>query len=115
MPKRGLRPPSYRKPVSVADDGGRALELGNMKVVYNADYGGFHLTALACALTGRGAFDDHNRADPLLVWVVECLGSAAGKHLRIADVPKGQRYRIDEYDGLERVMTVDDYDWEVAS
>lgn len=61
---------------------------------------------------------DLDRTDPALVQVVEELGAAAnGDHaeLRIAEIPSGQRYRIDEYDGSERVMTVDDYDWQIAS
>lgn len=66
-----------------------------------------------------GHLSDHsfNRTDPFLVQVVEELGDAACGHcasLRIAKVPKGSRYRIDEYDGSERVMTPEDYDWEVA-
>lgn len=57
------------------------------------------------------------RTDPALVQVVEEMGDlASGKygHLRIEEVPEGTRYRIDEYDGNERVMTIDDYDWSVA-
>jgi hypothetical protein len=60
---------------------------------------------------------DIDRSDPDLVAVVEELGSlAGGRHanLRIADVPAGARYRIDEYDGYESVMTVDDYEWKIA-
>jgi len=58
------------------------------------------------------------RSDPDLIAIVEQLGSAAnGPHakLEIAEVEEGERYRIDEYDGYENVMTVDDYEWEVAS
>ena len=57
------------------------------------------------------------RTDPALVQVVEELGERANgsyAQLFIADVPSGTRYRIDEYDGLESVMTVDDYEWSVA-
>ena len=64
-------------------------------------------------------FSPHNieRSDPALVQVVEELGDAAdGTHavLRVIDISAGTRYRIDEYDGLESVMTVDDYEWSVA-
>lgn len=58
------------------------------------------------------------RDDPVLVQVVEELGEAANgsfAKLRIEEVPAGTRYRIDEYDGNESVMTIDDFDWFVAS
>ncbi len=60
---------------------------------------------------------DISRDDPTLAQVVEELGDAAsGKFakLKIADVPSGAKYRIDEYNGFESVMTPDDYDWTVA-
>lgn len=60
---------------------------------------------------------DIDRADVHLVRVIEEMGEAAnGRHaeLSIADVPAGQRYRIDEYDGAESVMTIDDYEWKIA-
>lgn len=64
-------------------------------------------------------FSDRNieRNDPALVQVVEEMGEAANgrcAELQIAEVPAGTQYRIDEYDGLESVMTIDDYDWKVA-
>lgn len=67
-----------------------------------------------CTLTPR----DIARNDPALVRVVEEMGDAANGRfacLRISDVPTGTRYRIDEYDGAESVMTVEDYDWQIAS
>ena len=60
---------------------------------------------------------DLSRTDPALVQVVEELGERANDsfaQLFITEVPAGTRYRIDEYDGLESVMTVDDYEWSVA-
>lgn len=57
------------------------------------------------------------RTDPVLIRVIEELGAAAnGAHadLQIAEVPSGARYRIDEYDGAESVMTPEDYAWQVA-
>lgn len=94
------------------------------KVVFNTCYGGFSLSTAAtkrfAELTGRSLQwlgDDLRRDDPALVQVVEELGAAAdGRYarLQIKEVPTGTRYRIDEYDGLESVMTVDDYDWSVA-
>ena len=61
--------------------------------------------------------NDISRTDPILVQVVEELGAAAGDHyanLQIREIPPGTKYRIDEYDGNEAVMTVDDYEWSVA-
>lgn len=93
------------------------------KIVYNACYGGFGLSQEAVIryreITGAEAPYDRaiERNDPALVQVVEELGSKANgscADLCIAEVPAGTRYRIDEYDGLESVMTIDDYDWSVA-
>ena len=94
-----------------------------MKVVYNNCYGGFGLSTAGlkryAELKGSPIrqFDDL-RDDPLLVQVVEELGETANGPcalLAIHDVPAGARWRIDEYDGAESVMTVEDYDWKVAS
>lgn len=60
---------------------------------------------------------DIERADPVLVQVVEELGQEASgqfAELRITEIPTGTKYRIDEYDGKECVMTIDDYNWETA-
>ena len=62
---------------------------------------------------------DIERNDPALVQVVEEMGEAANgdcycSKLKSAEVPAGTQYRIDEYDGLESVMTIDCYDWKVA-
>jgi hypothetical protein len=113
------------------------------KIVYNGSYGGFGLSEKAVQrysdLAGLGlTYKKHedspwsnwytpdgecwreydlDRADPLLVQVVEELGEEANglyARLDIMDLPKGTLYRIDEYDGMETVMTQDDYDWSVA-
>ena len=53
-----------------------------------------------------------DRHDPVLVQVVEELGDKAnGKHAKLAIEEVYGSYRIDEYDGSERVMTAPDYDW----
>ena len=60
---------------------------------------------------------DFERTDPVLVQVVEELGEKANgmcAELRIAEVPAGTLYRIDEYDGFESVETKDSYEWKVA-
>lgn len=89
-----------------------------MKIVYNACFGGFGLSAAALE-----AYNDlrirrgepiamHKgyaieRDDPDLVTVVEQLGEAANaKHadLTIRDIPDGSVWSIDEYDGNEAVV-----------
>jgi hypothetical protein len=60
---------------------------------------------------------DISRTDPNLVKVVEELGDKASdrfSNLQIRELAPGTKYRIDEYDGMESVMTVDDYDWSIA-
>ena len=109
------------------------------KVVYNACFGGFSLSEKAVllgrelsgdptwggvCLVGDTYFDgevvgifyggarDVDRTDKTLIAVVEKLGTNASgdcADLRIATV--FGKYRIDEYDGNEQVMTSDDYDW----
>lgn len=112
-----------------------------MKVVYNTCYGGFSLSKPAIerylnlkglpfivetskyglpsyTVNGEHWCDrDIPRNDPALVQVVEELGKAAsGAHasLAITEVKSGERWRIDEYDGSESVMTIDDYEWNIA-
>lgn len=98
-----------------------------MKVVYNGCYGGFSLSDVAItryweikAEKPPAGWYNCNiaRDDPVLVQVVEELGEKANggfASLGLADVPSGQRWRIDEYDGFESVMTVDDYEWHTAT
>ena len=96
------------------------------KIVYNTCYGGFGLSKKAkeryWELKGEPRpehwWDDEvHRADPILVQVVEELGEGAnGGHayLDIRELPAGTLYRIDEYDGMENVITQDEYEWSVA-
>lgn len=90
------------------------------KIVYNACFGGFGLSDTAEKLykkLNKGIAWDGGRADPILAKVVEILGEKANgdyAKLKIAEVPEGSRYRIDEYDGNESVMTPEDYEWEIA-
>lgn len=95
------------------------------KVVYNACFGGFRISREA-VLRGREISGDPtwgesewdlSRTDPVLIQVVEELGKVANSRyseLVIRDLEPGTRYRIDEYDGNESVVTVDEYDWETA-
>ena len=98
------------------------------KIVYNACYGGFGLSDKAVAryweLKGLPVHDaftisdiEEDRADPILVQVVEELGEEANSwssKLVIRELPAGTLYRIEKFDGMESVMTQDDYDWSVA-
>jgi hypothetical protein len=95
------------------------------KVVYNADFGGFSLSERAAKLLAeRKGWDEPDtrpmlpRHDHDLVAVVLGLGldAASGDHAELAvrELPDGERYRIDEYDGSERVMTPGDYEWTLA-
>lgn len=114
------------------------------KVVINACYGGFSLSDDAIReylrRTGRewteeqsefsllgtlfhviGDEDwydrDLDRADPVLVAIVEEMGEAANgscANLEIRELPKGTLYRIDEYDGYESIQTRDGIDWRIA-
>jgi len=96
------------------------------KIVYNTCYGGFGLSKEAIAryweIRGEIPSDDWyayevNRGDPILVQVVEELGKDANdgfSKLAIRELEPGTQYRIDEYDGYESVMTIDDYEWSIA-
>lgn len=58
-----------------------------------------------------------DRADPVLVQVVEELGERANgwaAKLVIEELPKGTLYRIEEYDGYESIETAEDINWKVA-
>ena len=60
---------------------------------------------------------DVSRTDPLLVQVVEDMGGRASgscAQLAIREIPEGSKYRIDEYDGIESVVTPEEYDWQIA-
>ena len=92
------------------------------KIVYNVCFGGFGISQAAweryVELGGKAESGwDIERTDPILVQVVEEMGkSASGSFadLRIADLPAGTKYRIDEYDGLESIETEEDIKWSVA-
>lgn len=61
--------------------------------------------------------DSIKRTDPILIAVIEQLGSKANGRcadLKIIEVAYGAKYRIDEYDGNENVMFPNDYNWETA-
>lgn len=94
------------------------------KVVYNAKYGGFELSKRAVEwLRAHGVsehdiedylFDKFPRHDPLLVQLVEELGEEASQslysNLQIKKI-EGNIYRIEEYDGNEKVITPNNINW----
>ena len=97
------------------------------KIVFNACYGGFGLSNAALLeynkrrqaanLPPARADCDIARTDPLLVEVIELLGSKANashSNLLIRELPSGTKYRIDDYDGNEQVYTIDEYEWSIA-
>lgn len=93
------------------------------KVAYNTCYGSFSLSHEAvlrgCELSGNPQWGgcDVSRTDPVLIQVIEELGEKANGMwacLAIDEVPSGRKYRIDNYDGNELVMTIEDYDWLTA-
>lgn len=91
-----------------------------MKVVYNNCFGGFSLSKEAIdwykELTGKlGEIcdSDISRHDPALVKVVETLREKANGYLadlRVKEI-KSNKYRIEEYDGMEEVVEPDDIEW----
>lgn len=96
----------------------RYAELKNLKLYCESDHG---LTNywLDPPIENRRYFDDRdiNRADPILIQVIEELGKAAegsSAGLKFRDLPPGTRYRIDENYGRESVVTIDEYDWQTA-
>ena len=69
--------------------------------------------------TGVINFADIERTDPILVSVVETIGSkaASGRFaaLEIHEISDGVQYKIDEYDGIEDLITKEDDDWRTAT
>lgn len=92
------------------------------KVVYNNSYGMFSISEQAIAwLKTRGVESTEDchlqRHDPLLVDCVLELGkNASGKYaeLKVHSL-HGMKYRIDEYDGLERVVEPNNSEWTIIS
>ena len=83
-----------------------------MKIVINTCYGGISISERAMArlaeLQGSPCLTPYpeDRANPLLVQVVEELGelaSGALAELKIVDIPDGIDWEIEEYDGKEWV------------
>ena len=80
-----------------------------VKIVINARYGGFSLSAKARARYREIAGQepdalDPDRTDPILVQVVQELGAAASSStLHVVDVPDDVDWIIQDCDGIEWV------------
>ncbi len=97
-----------------------------MKVVINTQHGGFHLSKSAIELycqymkeadpaseiidsVAMKKFRVSNRADPILVRVVEQMGNnASGSFslLKVVEIPDDVKWTIEDYDGVEWVAEV---------
>lgn len=91
-----------------------------MKVVINVCFGGFGLSEEAhdMYIVESGKNEITNRSDPILIDIVERLGTKANDkyaELEIIDIPKGKEFIIDEYGGCESINYKDDFDWIVAT
>ena len=62
---------------------------------------------------------DIDRTDPILVSVVETMGSQAASgrfaSLYVKEIPDGTQYKIDNYDGFEELIIKDDDIWQTAT
>lgn len=82
-----------------------------------------------CTTEDQGEYLDHfpeyvvsdrdiDRTDPILISVVETMGSEAASgrfaSLYIEEIPNGTQYKIDNYDGIEELITKDDDNWKTA-
>jgi len=82
-----------------------------MKVVINNDWGGFSLSReayekLGLEWDGYGYDYSEDRANPLLVKVVEELGKDAWGDcatLKVVEIPDDIKWTIEKYDGLEHI------------
>lgn len=98
----------------------------SVKIVINSCYGGFSLSrdGLQRYRELKGIqYPDYNdsrdipRTCSTLVQVVQELGRNSWGNsacLVVSELPKGTRYIIKEYDGMESIITEDMIQWEVA-
>ena len=86
-----------------------------MKIAINTCYGGFSLSEEALALYKEYAgvlpsLEDEDRSDPLLIRVIEQLGTeraaakGRGHKLKIIDIPEGVEWEIRDKGGIEIVV-----------
>ena len=91
------------------------------KVAINVVYGGFRLSEKAKKrykeISGKELpwdyWDAIPRHDPALIQTIEELGEDAngdGDYITIEEIP-GNRYRIEEYDGIETIHCPEEENW----
>lgn len=97
-----------RKYSEIEYSGGLSRGIGNEKFVDAGD--GYEVGWIKDVLYKDGSIytfeDSENRADPVLVSVVEEMGeSANGEHadLKVVEIPDGVEFTIEEYDGNEHI------------
>lgn len=83
-----------------------------MKVVLNKCYGGFSLSNVAADILGISEYGIVDRTDSALIEMIEEKGSelVSGRcaKLKIVNIPDNiTDWVIDEYDGIERIIYVE--------
>lgn len=80
------------------------------KVVINRACGGYellpeHYDYLGINWDGYGTHMEDDRANPVLVRCVECVGTLEGRcTLRVIEIPDDVTWKILDYDGMEVVV-----------
>jgi hypothetical protein len=101
----------------------RYLELKGVPFTEESTESSFHVGEfrIGTSVTGESEYfskyDIKDRADPILVQVVEELGDAANgscAELCIRELAPGTRYMLREYDGSEWIETEDEMEWSIA-
>ena len=98
-----------------------------VRIVYNAEHGGFGLSEKAqkriWEIRGQPMPEnwwdsDIHREDPALLQVIDEMGldEVSGHHaeLAITELPRGTKYIVHEYDGMEEIWTMDNMFWNIA-
>ena len=90
------------------------------KIVFNGAYGGYGIPdevgkkyneIAGTNYKSTWDMEDIPRHDKLLVQLVEEYFASGGETDLLITEIKGNRYRIEEYDGWESVVEPDDIDW----
>ena len=87
----------------------RLRELGCEAAINEPDLGEFWDDGSGPRTTDNSFMGDIDRNDPMLVQVVEELGSAAdgwASSLKVIEIPDDVEWKIGEYDGMEWVAEV---------
>ncbi len=82
----------------------RLRELGHEEALNSDEGDGVFIPGSECHYVGMD-----ERANPLLVQVVQELGNGANgtyANLRVVEIPDGTQFEIDEYDGMETIHEI---------